>query len=184
LGASELFGRDLMGGHVKQATYLAVCVISAMALGGVPAETEAQRRPAGQAQAKQAMQVSLTVGGQAYQSSEPGKCTHAPTAAIDRIVSQMWSIQQSADGRSVALTVWRPKDGSADMVTLSVTTGKASHRVNTSRGSDTAGSGKVTFEKSGDGGIFTLVAKTNDGTVITGRIKCDALAPHLAEGGL
>ena len=162
-----------------------VCLITAIALSGFVAEMEAQRRVAGQAQSKQGIQVSLKVGGQTYQSSEPGKCTHAPTASIYQLVSELWSVQQSVGGRSLALSLWRPKDGSGDMVTLSVSTGDSSHQVNTVRGGGaSSGSGKVTFEKSGTGGTFTLDAKTKDGAAITGTIRCEAFAPHIAEGGL
>jgi hypothetical protein len=145
----------------------------------------AQRRTPGQPQAKQAIQVSLKVGGQTYQSSEPGRCTHAPTASIYQIVSELWSVQQSSEGRSLAFSLWKPKDGSGDMVTISVSNGASSHEVTTVRGGAAAsGSGKVTFEKSGSGGTFTVDARTRDGAAIAGTIKCDAFAPHIAEGGL
>lgn len=146
---------------------------------------EAQRRVPGEAQPKQAINAALKVGGQAYESREPGRCTHAPTASIYSIVSAMWSVQQSAEGRSLALTLWKPKDGTSDMVTLSVSSGGSSHAISTARGGGApSGTGKVTLEKSGPGGAFTIDAKTRDGVVITGTITCDAFAPHIAGGGL
>ena len=161
-----------------------VCAASAIAIGVLPVQIDAQRRPAGQASAKQGIQASLNVGGETYESNEPGRCTHAPTASIYQVVSQLWSVQQSSQGRSLTLTFWKPKDGSAEMVNLSVRNGDASHDVSTVRGgAATTGTGKVTFDKSGDGGTFTLEAVTKAGTVITGRITCDAFAPHMAEGG-
>lgn len=160
-----------------------VCVIG-IVVSSLVADVEAQRRVPEQADTKQGIQVSLNVGGQMYQSSEPGKCTHAPTAAIYKIVSELWSVQQSANGRSVALSLWKPKDGSGDMVTLSVRNGGSSHEVNTVRGGGTmSGSGKVTLEKAGNGGTFTVDAKTENGAAISGTIKCDAFAPHIAAGG-
>lgn len=158
-------------------------VIVAIALGGV-AGMDAQRRVPGQAQPSQGIQVSLSVAGQMYQSGEPGRCTHAPTAAIYNTPSELWSVQQSSQGRSLALTLWKPKDGSAEMVTLSISVGGSSHDVNTVRGGGaTSGLGKVALEKSGAGGTFTVDAKTKSGAAITGTIKCDAFAPHIAEGG-
>ena len=145
---------------------------------------DAQRRVPGQAQSKQAITASLKVGGQPYESREPGRCTYAPTASIYSIVSEMWSVQQSTDGRSLTLTLWKPKDGSADMVTLAVTAGNSSQQITTVRGGSTSGSGKVTLAKSGAGGVFTVDAKTGAGAVISGTITCDAFAPHIAEGGL
>ena len=162
-----------------------ICVVSAIVITSFTSALDAQRRVPGQAQSKQAVNASLKVGGNAYESREPGRCTHAPTASIYSIVSEMWSVQQSAAGRSLALTLWRPKDGSGDMVTLSVSSGQSSHQVNTVRGGGaTSGMGKVTLEKSGGGGgAFTINAKTGDGAVISGTITCEAFAPHLAEGG-
>jgi phage tail sheath gpL-like len=81
------------------------------------------------------------------------------------------------------LSMWRPKNGSGDMVSLSVSTGKTSKTVSTVRGAAVAGSGKVTLAATGKGGVFTVDAKAADGTAITGTIKCDAFAPHIAEGG-
>lgn len=160
-------------------------VVASVVVSGFMVRVDAQRRVPGQAQPKQAIDVSLKVGGQAYDSREPGQCSHAPTASIYSVVSEMWSVQQSSEGRSLALTLWRPKDGSGDMVTLSVNSGSASHEINTVRGGGaTSGSGKVTFEKSGAGGVFTIAGKTKDGAALSGTIKCDAFAPHIAEGGL
>jgi len=159
-------------------------VITAIVITGFISGLAAQGRVPGQAQPKQGINVSLKVGGQAYESREPGRCTHAPTASIYSIVSEMWSVQQSADGRSLALTLWRPKDGSGDMVTLSVSSGNASHQMTTVRGGGaTSGSGKVTLERSAAGGTFTIDSRTRDGAAISGTIKCDAFAPHIAEGG-
>ena len=160
------------------------CVISAIALFGFIADVDAQRRVPGQTQPTQGIQVALKVGGATYQSSEAGKCTHAPVASIYKTVAEMWSVQQNAGERSLALTLWKPKDGSGDMVTLSVTSGNLSNQVNTVRGGGaTTGSGKVTLERSGNGGTFTVDTKTSTGTVISGTIKCDAFAPLTAEGG-
>ena len=163
--------------------FRSVFVMSAIALGGLIANVDAQRRLPGQAPVNQAMHVALKVGSATYQSSQPGKCTHAPVASIYKTVAEMWSVQQNGEGHSLALTLWKPKDGSGDMVTLSVSNGNLSNQVNTVRGGTTSGSGKVTLAKSGNGGIFTVDAKTSGGTPISGTIKCDAFVPHMAEGG-
>ena len=162
-----------------------MALISAVALTSFADAADAQRRPAGQPQATQRIEVSLKVGDQTYQSNSPGRCTHAPVAAIYQIVSELWSVQQSQDARSLTLSFWRPKDGSAEMVSLSLGNGSTSHEVNTVRGgAATAGSGKVTFAKSGAGGTFTVDARSKQGAAISGTITCDAFAPHVAEGGL
>ena len=166
--------------------FRSACVIGTIALTGLISETAAQRRVSGQGTdlMQQAVQVSLKIGEQAYQLNGPGKCTHAPRASIYQTVAELWSVQQSADGRSLTMSLWKPKDGSAEMVTFSVSGGGASHQVNTVRGGgSTTGSGKVTLQKAGTGGTFTIEAKSGDGAAITGTIQCETFAPHVAEGG-
>lgn len=169
---------------MKQRTRYLVGVTTAIALSFI-VHPEAQRRAPGEAPPKQGIQASLKAGSDTYDSKAAGKCTHAAMASIYEVVSQMWSVQQSADGRSLTLTVWRPKDGSGDMVNLSIDTGKSSHKVSTVRGGGPVqGTAKVTLEKSAAGGTFTLDARAQDGTTITGTIKCDVFGPHIAAGGL
>jgi hypothetical protein len=93
-------------------------------------------------------------------------------------------VNQLAGERSLTLTFWKPANGSGEMFNLSVSDGKGSYDVNTVRGGTVTGSGKVTFEKSGQGGAFTVDAKTKSGAAITGKITCAAFGPHIAEGGL
>jgi hypothetical protein len=156
-----------------------------MALAGLVSDTAAQRRVTGQGQTtQQAVNVSLKVGGQTYQSNGPGRCTHAPTASIYQTVAELWSVQQSVEGRSLTMSLWKPKDGSAGMITLSVSSGGTSHQVNTVRGGESpSGSGQVTLQKTGSGGTFTVDAKSDGGAAITGTIQCETFAPHVAEGG-
>lgn len=161
-----------------------ISLVGFIAIGSLVTDVGAQRRDPGGADAKQGMQVSLKVGGGTYQSSEPGKCTYAPVASIYQTMAELWSVQQSQGAQSLTLSFWKPKDGSTDMITLSVRNGSTSHQVNTVKGATMAGSGKVTFEKSGNGGTFTVDAKSKDGAAISGTIKCEAFGRHTAEGGL
>jgi hypothetical protein len=159
-------------------------VISVVMLAAFSADVAGQRRAPGQGPSAQRIQVSLNIGGESYRSNAPGKCSYAPMASIFQVVSELWSVQQSEEDRSLSMSYWKPKDGSSDMVTLSVNSGSTSHRVNTVRGGGaTSGSGKVTFQKTGEGGTFTIDAKTKSGAAMTGTIQCDTLAPHMAEGG-
>jgi hypothetical protein len=142
-----------------------------------------RRRPAEAEKAATSMQVSLMAGGQRYESSAAGQCTHAPTASIYGVVSELWTAQQSDNGKSLSLSLWQPKDGSKPMVSLTVSSGKSQHRVSTIKGADIVGSAKTQFEAAGKGGTFTVYAKSAEGADIMGTIKCDAFAPHIAEGG-
>jgi hypothetical protein len=123
--------------------------------------------------------LNLTIGSETLQGSGPGRCTHAPVASIYDVRAQMWTAAFESKGRPVQLTFWRPTDKSAEMF------GLQAPRVNIStvRGGKPSGSGTATFEPAGKGGTFTIQAKTGDGTVVVGSIKCDAFLPHVAEGG-
>jgi hypothetical protein len=143
-----------------------------------------RRRPTESEKSGTSMQVSMTAGGQRYESSAPGQCTHAPTASIYGVVSELWTAQQSDNGKSLSLSLWQPKDGSKPMVSLTVSSGKSQHRVSTIKGAEIVGSAKTQFEAAGKGGTFTVYAKSAEGADIMGTIKCDAFAPHIAEGGL
>ncbi len=162
-----------------------LCGIAIAAAGSglmaVQADGQIRRQPP--AEAKIPIQVSLKIGGEAFASSGPGKCTYAPKASIYNVVSELRSVALSAGGHSTNLTWWHPIDGAADMVNLSVTSDSGSHNVSTVKGGQVMGSGTVKFEKSGSGGIFTVDAKTARSVPITGTIKCDSFAPHIAEGG-
>jgi hypothetical protein len=70
------------------------------------------------------------------------------------------------------------------MVSLTIASGNSSHRVSTIKGTQIVGNAKVSMEQSGRGGTFTVYAKSAEGADIIGTIKCEAFAPHVAEGGL
>jgi hypothetical protein len=158
-------------------------VAATMIVGSSVTAAQVNRRPLPPERQGAAIQVSLNAGGQRYESSAPGQCTHAPTASIYGVASELWTVQQSDNGKSLNLSLWQPKDGTRPMVSLTVASGK-SYRVSTVKGSQIVGSAKVSMEPSGKGGTFTVYAKSADGADIMGTIKCDAFAPHIAEGGL
>ena len=170
---------------MRQNTYAVMCGVVAAVVGGAAvAGAQIRRQPTASAETRTPMQVSMTAGGQRYESSAPGQCTHAPTASIYGVVSELWTAQQSDNGKSLSLSLWQPKDGSRPMVSLTVTSGKTQHRVSTIKGAEVVGSAKASVEQAGKGGTFTVYAKSADGQDIIGTIKCDAFAPHIAEGGL
>jgi hypothetical protein len=99
--------------------------------GFIAVEVAGQNRRQAPAEVKIPIQVSLKIGGQAFESSAAGKCTHAPNASIYNVVSELRSVDLSGDGLSTNLSWWHPLDGSPDMVNLSVTTGSGAHTVST-----------------------------------------------------
>ncbi len=148
----------------------------------------AQRRrvPATPADTKIDVTITLQVAGQPYHVAGQAECRHAPVASIYGVAAQMWSVQQSDGQRSFTLTLWRPRNGSDDMFSLSVATGGKSYLVNTGKAggqSAVEGSGKAALTTSGLGATFTINATAANGAAITGTIKCSAFAAAIAEGG-
>ncbi len=145
-----------------------------------------QRRPPAAQKSAVGVTIALKVGANKYDFTGQASCTHAPTAAIYGVVSEQWNIEQSDGSRALHLTLWRPKNGSSDMFTLSVSGVSGSQTVNTVKASSAPapeGSGSVTLAALGTGATFTIEAKTATGSAVTGTIKCDAFTPAIAEGG-
>jgi hypothetical protein len=159
--------------------------VSAVAAGIVFASAHPQadqvRRQSGTA-ALVPMEVSLKVGSGAYEAKGQGSCTHARQASIYSVLSEMWTVRHETDGRSFQLTLWKPKDGSAEMFSLSIN-GKPQATVSTVRGGQVSGGGTVEFGASAKGGTFIVDAKDKSGAAITGTIKCEAFTAAIAEGG-
>jgi hypothetical protein len=123
--------------------------------------------------------VALTVGGVPYTAKAAGECNYSTESTIFELPATMWAARQHEGNRNVNFTLWHPRKagekGGGDMLTLFVTVGNKTHRVNTVKvGShaDVQGSGQATFEKSGAGGIFTIEAIADTGAKISGRISC------------
>jgi hypothetical protein len=169
---------------MRQNSWTLMCGVIVGVIGSGALAAQDRRAPAMPEIWHTAMKVSLTAGGQRYESSAAGKCTHAPTASIAGVPSELWTAEQSDNGKSLNLSVWQPKDGSRTMVSLSVRSGSSSHRVSTVAGTPPVGNAKASFEPSGKGGTFTVYAKSAEGADIIGTITCDDFTPHVAQGGL
>jgi len=141
---------------------------------------------ASSAQDEVGVAITLQVAGQPYHLEGKAECQHEPAAYIYSVPSEMWSIHQNDERRSVNLSLWRPRNASGDMFSLSVGTRGKAYLINTIKvpgERSSKGAGKVTFTRSGTGGTFTINATTTDGAVITGTIKCSAFTVAIAEGG-
>jgi hypothetical protein len=156
-------------------------------LAGMSHRANAQR----QAGPDQPEQISVTieakVGGKKYQGSGNGACKHAPDASIRGVSASLWMVQYTAakDGslKQLNLTLWRPKDGGPDQLSLSLDTGSGSHRIETGAEGESAGSGSVTVLPSGPGGRLEIAGKEAGGKKIQVTIDCSAFAGVEAEGG-
>jgi hypothetical protein len=161
---------------MKRSTFALMIVPLAL---GATTITGQVRVPRGTADSKVPVTVALQVGSESYNATGQGSCRHATRGSIYNVLAQQWSVEQSDGPRSLTLTMWRPLNGSGDMMSLGINTAGKSRLVDTvkvgSQG-DVKGSGTVTFAPAGNGGTFTIAATAGDGTKIAGMIKCDAFA--------
>jgi hypothetical protein len=156
---------------------------------GIVQEALAQRlAPEGQKlQAASSLTVSGSVGGKAIQVTGSGACRHAPDAAIHGVSASLWMVDYSGtdDGavKRLKLTLWRPKDGGPDQLSLELKSQSGDHRVETGPRGKHKGEGTVTILPSGPGGRLELRGKDAKGKPIQISIDCPSFDEVEAEGG-
>src|SRR5215210_5551469 len=78
--------------------------------------------------------IALQVGATKYQFSGNADCKAAPQTSIYGISAALYSVTHSAGAQSLHLTLWQPKNGSPDMMTLTVSNGSTRYEVDTVKG--------------------------------------------------
>jgi hypothetical protein len=168
----------------------AVLLVIPALLAGLSTEASAQRRKAEVQPGGLAEEGSVTIdakaGGKSYKASGRGECKHAPDASISGVSASLWMVRyaNAKDGslKQLNLTLWRPKDGSPDQLSLALETGSGSHRIETGK-SENKGKGSVTILPSGPGGRLEISGKEAGGKSLQITIDCTAFAGIEAEGG-
>lgn len=147
----------------------------------------ALRVPDAPAQSPGTISVSAKVGGKTHTANGSGSCRHTPAASIYDVPAALYMAEYagSKDGgiTSMRLTLWRPKDGSREQLSLSLRTSSSSHRIQSGGRGEQVGSGKVSLIPVGSGGNFEIKGKDEKGTALEVVIKCPAFAGVEAEGG-
>ena len=159
-------------------------------LPGLATEAAAQRltRPVTPgAPVEAALTIAGKIGGKSLQATGSGACRHAPDASIRGVSASLWMVQYggSRDGalKQLNLTLWRPKDGSPDQLSLVLETSSGDHRIETGAGGEGKGQGTVTILPNGPGGRLELSGKEAGGKPIQITIECPAFAGIEGEGG-
>lgn len=156
-------------------------VIAALILSVAPS---AQRRLPGSQEKKVGVAIDLKVNGTPYTFKGEASCDHLAQGSIYDIVAERWSVRQDDNGRNVNLSLWRPRNGTGDMVQLNVYVAGKRYDVSTVKSPQgPSGSGSVKLVKEGTGGTFTIDAATPSADRITGTIKCDAFPASEAVAG-
>jgi hypothetical protein len=156
-------------------------------LGSLTMDATAQRRPGASPGTGEPLIVSVRIGGKAYEGTGPGSCKHAPEASIYDIPAALWMVEYSnrTDDRirQVNLTLWRPKDGSSDQVSLTLETISSSHRISSGGKAEPVGSATVKLSPYAAGSRFELKGRDGEGATVELSISCPAFAGIEAEGG-
>jgi hypothetical protein len=150
-------------------------------------EAAAQRRAPGQA-ATESTEVSVIarVGSKSYTSRVPGTCKYEPSASIYDLPAALWMVEGGSTGSEIKqlnLTLWRPKNGSADQVSLSLQAGSSSTHIDVNPRSKPVGTGTVELQPQGSGGKFELKGKDAKGINVNLVITCPTFAAVEAAGG-
>ena len=85
--------------------------------------------------------------------------------------------------KSLNLTIWKPKDGSRDQLSLALTTKASTHRIDVGGRGAQIGSGKASVIPSGAGGRVEVRGKDESGAAVQVVITCPAFSGVEAEGG-
>jgi hypothetical protein len=156
----------------------------------LPASGSAQRRkPSGPTAPADQITVSIDarIAGKNYRGSGEGQCRHADEASIHGVSAALWMVQfeasKDASLKRLNLTLWRPKDGSPDQLSLGVEEKSGTHRIQTGTSDGNAGEGSVTILPSGPGGRLEISGKEAEGKPVQIAIECSGFGDVEAEGG-
>jgi hypothetical protein len=151
-------------------------------------EASAQRRVPGQP-LTEGTEVSVVarVGTKAYTSKIPGTCKYEPSASIYDVPAALYSVEaQGGAGSKIKqlnFTLWRPKNGSADQISLSLDAGSRSSRIDVNPRAPAIGGASVQLQPVGPGGKFELKGKDASGKPLQLTIDCPAFSAVEAAGG-
>ena len=134
------------------------------------------------------LKVSATLsggpGGGTFNAAGNGECTRAEQASIYNVPARQWAARYAGEGiESLTLTVWQFTGGTPDQFSLALDEGSRSHRIQTVKGGEMVGSGKVTVRTSGSGAHFEVDGQDAEGTRVRASIDCERVTEAVAEGG-
>jgi hypothetical protein len=186
--ASLLEAELLRSGEIMlRSLSVALLVLLPSLAGSAPAQRKPQPEAPGTKTGPTVLTIAGKIGGKRFQASGNGTCRHAPDASIRGVSASLWIVQysgsQEAALRQLNLTLWRPKDGSPDQLSLALETSTGSHRIDTGNPDEAKGEGTVTILPSGPGGRLEISGKVSGGKRIQMTIDCPAFAGVEAEGG-
>lgn len=157
--------------------------------GTVAQDAAAQRREPAATGSQGTTNVSIIarVGTKSYTSRLAGTCQHEPTASIYDVPAALWTVRADGSDKSdikrLSFTLWRPKNGSGDQVSVSLEAGSRTNRIDVNPRIPPVGAATVQLKPIGPGGKFELRGKDAKGTKVNLTISCPTFAGIQAEGG-
>ncbi len=126
-----------------------------------------------------------TVGGRPYPDHGAGECKTSAESTIYDVPATQWhgtfSGSEIGTVRDVNVTVWQPKAGGPDQVTMWLTVGGKSHRISTVTGGEKIGKAKASARRQGTGGTILVEGTTGEGTPVELEFICDEFS-EIVEG--
>jgi hypothetical protein len=132
------------------------------------------------------MKVKVVMGRVDYSEDGTGECASSTESSIYDVPATQWHATYGGDGSNIQhlnLTVWRPRDGAPDMVSLYLQSGEITHEIATVKGGAIKGSGTATVRPTGKGGILSVSGKDADGHPLELTVECERFDEVVAEGG-
>ena len=164
-----------------------VLVLTLVLLTSVTADARAQRKGPASAVPGEPLTLSARIDGKNYGVKGPGSCKYEPGASIHGRPAALWLIEygnpSSAGIKRMNLTVWRPKDGSSDQVSLSLSTSSTTHHINSAGKPQSEGTAAVKVSPLATGGRFELKGNDAGGATIELTVVCPVFVGVEAEGG-
>ena len=166
---------------------LMVLVLLSSTVGQATAQEKTQLAPSKGADESISVTIGGKVAGKKLQASGGGTCSHAADASLNGMSASLWMVHYGSGGdgslKLLNLTLWRPKDGGPDRLSLAVETKSGSHRIETGNPGDGKGEASVTILPSGPGGRLEISGKDAGRKSIQLTIDCTAFSGVEAEGG-
>ena len=149
----------------------------------------AQRRAGADPEKREAADIGIlvTVGGTDYRSRVAGTCKHEPSASVHGVSAALWMVQANGSAaseiRHLSLTLWQPKDGSADQLSLALDAGSKPVAIEINPREQARGAATVQVHRSDAGGKLEVKGKDASGAAVSMTISCPVFAAVTAEGG-
>ena len=160
---------------------LSIALFYLVAIGPQPASSQQESR------STEPVMISAKIGGKSYESAAQGSCRHTPTAAIYGVPAALWMValtgSEAAGITSLNLTLWKPKNGSPQQFSVSLSTKSSSHRIDVGGRGEQVGSGKASIVGRGAGGRIEVSGQDDSHKSIELVVNCPAFTGIEAEGG-